>query len=67
MINFAKEAGLEYVIKYAEDELDYFLWLTNGKTVVPILVNLENGKVMIGCPVDYNEFLREIKRLVSDE
>lgn len=66
MIHFVEKAGLEYVIRYAEDELDYFLWLTNGKTVVPILVNHENGKVMIGCPVDYSEFLRELKRIVSD-
>jgi len=56
--------GVRYVTKYAEDELDFLLWLTGGKSVVPVILNPLNGKVMIGCPLEYGEFKERVRSIL---
>lgn len=64
-LKYLKRMKLVFQVKYAEDEIDYFLWLTGGRTVVPLILNTQNGKLMIGCPTDFADFKREVSKLLS--
>jgi len=61
-IGYAKE---KIEIRDARDHKKEVLWLTGGRAVVPVIVEPVSGRLMIGCPVDYEEFVRELERVIG--
>ncbi len=62
-----KKLGLDFELIYVDEDLlarEEMESITGG-TIVPVLLNQSNGKIMIGCPYDEQEFIDEIKRLLG--
>jgi glutaredoxin len=53
--------GASFIIRYVEEskECDEELRTLTGSTLVPVLLNRRNGRIMLGCPVDMDEFFKE--------
>ena len=69
LLLFLKELGYnsnDIQIKDARKHKKELLWITGGRSVVPVILGSKTGKIMIGCPVDFKEFTSEFKHVISE-
>jgi hypothetical protein len=59
--------GIHFVIRYVDDDKEYDeeLRTLTGNTLVPVLLNKKNGRIMIGCPVDMDKFFEEFLSILG--
>jgi len=52
-------------VKNAREHAEELSLITPSKTVVPVLICLDTGKLILGCPVEFEEFLNQLKNIVK--
>lgn len=64
------------ILGYAEEDIEVrdarehkkeVLWLTGGRPVVPVVVELASGRLMVGCPIEYEEFVKKLKHVIGSQ
>lgn len=67
-VNYLNKAFIPYEIKRlesCEDPLiDEVMFYENGEAVLPLIINKDSEEISIGCPYYYEDFLKEIERLL---
>jgi len=66
ILKFLERSGASrtYAIEVvdARERKEELLWITGGRPTVPVLLDPETGRVMVGCPVEFEEFLIEFEK-----
>ena len=66
IFEYLSDLGLNFIIKYIDDDenLREYVKILTGETLVPVLLNHDNGRIMIGCSISIDDFIQEICGLV---
>ncbi len=66
LLRFLEKLGVKNVIILdAKDNAESIKLLTGGRTLVPVIFNPSNGKVLIGCPTSLDEFKEKLKSILE--
>ncbi len=68
VIRFLAGLGMVFEPRYVDEKSDYkeeLEYWTSGKSIVPVIVNPLNARIMIGCPITMDEFIQRLTNLLE--
>lgn len=66
ILNYLQKAGCnDFVVKNYKEHIEDILMLEAGSSLVPLVWNKKNNKIIVGCPLEYEDFLAKLKDLIS--
>lgn len=65
ILGFLTEAGCEgHEVRYYKGHEDDIIMLEGGSSLLPLVWNKINNKIIVGCPLKFEEFLEKLEEVL---